>query len=146
MALENLTPAVRVEAILNGEDIQPATRLEYFLQKAATSGGSETEPLIVDLTDATNMLTAQPANGGLDYNTSADLTDAIAAFGARPVFIMFNGVVYDSDTSQYVIDDTTALFGLVTGLSENMLTVTSYILDNDEATAICNYYIYTFTP
>lgn len=36
MALEDLTPAVREEAILNGDEITPATRLEYFLQKAAT--------------------------------------------------------------------------------------------------------------
>ena len=36
MALEDLTPAVRVEAILNGDEITPANRLEYFLQKAAT--------------------------------------------------------------------------------------------------------------
>ena len=36
MALEDLTPAVRVESILNGDEITPANRLEYFLQKAAT--------------------------------------------------------------------------------------------------------------
>lgn len=146
MALENLTPAVRVEAILNGEDIQPATRLEYFLQKAATCGGSETEPLIVDLTDATNTLMTQPEAGGLDYRTTVDLTDAVAAFGTRPVFVMFNGVIYDGDTSQYVIDATRALFSLVNGVSEGSLIVTSYILDNDEAAVLCNYFIYTFTP
>lgn len=38
--LENLTPAVRVEEILDGADIEPATRLEYFLKKAAAGGGS----------------------------------------------------------------------------------------------------------
>lgn len=145
MALENLTPAVRVEAILNGDEIQPANRLEYFLQKAATSG-SENTPFIVDLTDATNTLASQPTDGSLDYATNADLTDAVAAFGTRPVFIMFNGVVYNSDTSQYEIDDTSPRFGLVNGLIDDLLIITSYILDNDEATAICNYYIYTFTP
>ena len=35
MALTDLTPAVRGEAILDGADIDPATRLEYFLSKAA---------------------------------------------------------------------------------------------------------------
>jgi len=35
MALEDLTPFVRVETILDGADIEPATRLEYFLKKAA---------------------------------------------------------------------------------------------------------------
>ena len=40
MALENLDPAVRIEEILDGQDIEPATRLEYFLKKAAEGGGS----------------------------------------------------------------------------------------------------------
>lgn len=31
-----LDPAVRIEEILNGDDIKPANRLEYFLKKAAT--------------------------------------------------------------------------------------------------------------
>lgn len=40
MSLGNdLTPVVREESILNGEDITPATRLEYFLAKAAEGGG-----------------------------------------------------------------------------------------------------------
>lgn len=38
MALEDLNPAVRVEEILDGADIEPANRLEYFLKKAAGSG------------------------------------------------------------------------------------------------------------
>ena len=38
--LENLEPAVRLEAILDGQDIAPATRLEYFLKKAAEGGGN----------------------------------------------------------------------------------------------------------
>lgn len=37
--LENLEPAVRLEAILDGQDIEPVTRLEYFLKKAAEGGG-----------------------------------------------------------------------------------------------------------
>jgi len=32
----DLDPAVRIEEILNGDDIEPANRLEYFLKKAAT--------------------------------------------------------------------------------------------------------------
>lgn len=39
MALENLEPATRIESILDGEDIAPATRLEYFLKQAAAGGG-----------------------------------------------------------------------------------------------------------
>lgn len=36
MALDDLTPAVREEAILAGGDITPVTRLEYFLAQAAS--------------------------------------------------------------------------------------------------------------
>lgn len=40
MSLGNdLTPVVREETILNGGDITPATRLEWFLAKAAEGGG-----------------------------------------------------------------------------------------------------------
>ena len=39
MALENPTPVTRPESILNGDDITPVTRKEYFLQKAASEGG-----------------------------------------------------------------------------------------------------------
>lgn len=40
MSLGNdLTPVVREETILNGGDITPATRLEWFLSKAAEGGG-----------------------------------------------------------------------------------------------------------
>lgn len=39
MALENLTPENRVERLLSGADIEPATRLEYFLKQAGSGGG-----------------------------------------------------------------------------------------------------------
>lgn len=42
MALENLTPENRVERLLSGADLDPATRLEYFLKQAG-SGGSGSE-------------------------------------------------------------------------------------------------------
>lgn len=40
MALENLTPVIRPEKILNGEAIEPVTRKEYFMQKGASGGGA----------------------------------------------------------------------------------------------------------
>lgn len=38
--MKELTPITRKEKILNGEDLEPITRLEYFLQKAIGEGGS----------------------------------------------------------------------------------------------------------
>lgn len=39
MALTDLTPVTRMESILNGDDIEPVTREEYFVQQAASGGG-----------------------------------------------------------------------------------------------------------
>ena len=36
----SLKPVKRLEMILDGQDIEPVTRLEYFLKKAAEGGGS----------------------------------------------------------------------------------------------------------
>lgn len=47
VGLENLEPANRIEAILNGEDIAPATRLEYFLKQAAAGGGGGEAALVI---------------------------------------------------------------------------------------------------
>lgn len=51
MALENLEPATRIEAILDGEEIAPATRLEYFLAKAAEGGGGASDFIITVTVD-----------------------------------------------------------------------------------------------
>ena len=49
--LENLEPAVRIEEILDGQDIEPATRLEYFLKKAAEGGGGGSGVIYFDITE-----------------------------------------------------------------------------------------------
>lgn len=82
MALENLTPVVRVEEILNGDNVAPATRLEYFLKKASeSSGGGGAEPLLVGTTFVDNVIT-------LD-KTYKQIRDAILA-GSSVVIQMPN--------------------------------------------------------
>ena len=44
MALENLTPSNRLEAILDGGDVTPSNRREYFIQKAMSAGGGSDLP------------------------------------------------------------------------------------------------------
>lgn len=59
MALEDLTPAVREEAILDGADIDPATRLEYFMKKAANE-----VPKPTGVSDAGKVLTVNEDGDG----------------------------------------------------------------------------------
>lgn len=42
MSMENLTPITREEKIVSGEDLEPITRMEYFLKKygGGTGGGT----------------------------------------------------------------------------------------------------------
>lgn len=69
MALEDLTPAVRVEEILDGSDIEPATRLEYFMKKAANevpkpAGSSDAGKVVTVNSGGTAYELATPASGG----------------------------------------------------------------------------------
>lgn len=82
MALSNLTPVTRPEAILDGSEITPVTRREYFLQKAATSGGGGAEVLTVTLSydDVTD--------DGFTYVADVSVDDTIAAMEAGKIVIV----------------------------------------------------------
>lgn len=56
MALENLSPIVREERLLAGEDLEPANRLEYFLKQAGSggSGSVEYDPVLAETTKSVN--------------------------------------------------------------------------------------------
>lgn len=69
MSLGNdLTPAVREESILNGGDITPATRLEWFLAKAAEGGGggggSVYSPVLAQTTKSVSSHWVSSFSGG----------------------------------------------------------------------------------
>lgn len=77
MALEDLNPAVRVEEILDGADIEPATRLEYFMKKAANevpkpAGSSDAGKVMTVNEDGDGYELTTPS-GGLPSYTSADV-------------------------------------------------------------------------
>lgn len=61
MALENLQAATRIEAILNGDDITPATRREYFLKRAAN------EVPAIASGDAGKVLTVNAGETGVEW-------------------------------------------------------------------------------
>lgn len=66
MALEDLTPVTRTEAILDGDEISPVTRMEYFLGKAANE-----VPKPVGVSDAGKVLTVNAAGDGFELDTPA---------------------------------------------------------------------------
>lgn len=78
MALEDLNPAVRVEEILDGADIEPETRLEYFMKKAANevpkpAGSSDAGKVVTVNEDGDGFELAESGGGsGLPEYTSAD--------------------------------------------------------------------------
>ena len=64
MALEDLTPVTRTEAILDGDDISPVTRMEYFLGKAANE-----VPKPEGVSDAGKVLTVNETGDGFELDT-----------------------------------------------------------------------------
>lgn len=131
MALEDLTPAVRVEAILDGADIDPANRLEYFLKQAANevpkpatsdayhkisvsaSGEYELTPVLFARGSGTDSIVA------IDTETTGD--DPCTATGLKA---FSGGVISEaagkasfaygartSGTSTQAVGDTSAAFG-----------------------------------
>lgn len=90
MALSNLDPVTREEAILNSEEITPISRSEYFLQKAInkvpTPDGAE---------DAGKVPTVNSAGTGFTLETPAA--------GGSGVFIVTITTTYDETLQQTVI-------------------------------------------
>lgn len=64
MALENLSPVVREERLLAGEDLEPANRLEYFLKQAGSGGYFER---IDETVPSFNTLEATVKSGSIPY-------------------------------------------------------------------------------
>lgn len=72
-ALENLDPAVRIEGILDGRDIEPATRLEYFLKKAAEGGGGSGS--VIHIVKATGEVNVESAEGSDIVTMNSDVDE-----------------------------------------------------------------------
>lgn len=56
MALENLSPIVREERLLAGEDLEPANRLEYFLKQAGSGGSGSAVFDFVIINNGTDLI------------------------------------------------------------------------------------------
>ena len=73
MALEDLTPVTRTEAILDGDDISPVTRMEYFLGKAANEVPKIAQQFGLDTSVRVNMMSVVHAS-----STAVNLTRSLA--------------------------------------------------------------------
>lgn len=71
MSLENLSPIVRSERLLAGEDLEPVTRLEYFLKQAGSGGGFPVPSPAA--ADTGKVLTAN--NGAVEWKPSVTVFD-----------------------------------------------------------------------
>lgn len=90
MALSNLDPVTREEAILNSEDITPVNRSEYFLQKAVNK-----VPAPDGAGDAGKVPTVNSAGDGFTLETPAA--------GGSGVLIVTITTTYDETLQQTVI-------------------------------------------
>ena len=98
MALEDLNPAVRVEEILDGADIEPATRLEYFMKKAANevpkpAGSSDAGKVVTVNEDGDGFELAEAAAGGV-INVHVD--EVTAAGNSADMAIIVDGTELSS--------------------------------------------------
>lgn len=122
MALSNLTPVTRPEAILDGTDRAPVTRREYFMKKAATSGGA----FYINISE------------GEGDTLTADQTfaDIMAAYNAGSVLI---GVITDSNMLAELIDDDpdngVVQFSTIDVDSTGVSKTTFYINSDDTVTS-----------
>lgn len=139
MALTDLTPATRIEEILAGEEISPATRLEYFLQQAAQGGGGSA-PVVLDLTGVTpNIIAVDPGASGSLAAATVYLPDtvhgfdaAVSAFGtAEVVFMMPLIVPAGVDEWAFESDDAIYRYVAITASSDDGQITALGLYDND---------------
>lgn len=91
MALEDLNPAVRVEEILDGADIEPATRLEYFMKKAANevpkpAGSSDAGKVVTVNEDGDGYELAEPGTGLPEIAGVSDAGKVVAVNAAGSAY------------------------------------------------------------
>lgn len=157
--MPDLTPSVRVEGILSGADITPATRLEYFLSKAANeipkpAGVSDAGKVLTVKADGSGFELATPSGGAplLLVVDGADVTIDVATGGHEILIsgvaagagdfiaavandhvrggIIYGPIEYDSNDSVYVMTDSQQYYSEIIGCDEGIYSVVSYTDSN----------------
>ena len=99
MALENLTPSNRLEEILDGGDVTPSNRREYFIQKAMSAGGGSGLPEYTSA-DKGKVLTIGEGEGSV---TTVVVPEQTMAVSDDP------SPVVGADSSAFVVGATAVL-------------------------------------
>lgn len=158
--MPDLSPSVRVEGILSGADITPATRLEYFLSKAANeipkpTGVSDAGKVLTVKADGSGFELATPSGGGPQFievlGASTLVLDATvpsiyisaevagagdfmdAAFTGKSSMISY-GRIYTDNGSLVMDDQEVSANGYIVGFDGGgyPITVGSYLDGNDK--------------
>lgn len=130
-SLSDLVPATRMEAILNGGDISPVTREEYFVKKAVTNAEDLPAVTAADNGDVLTVVSGEwakaDAPSGLPEVTAADNGDVLtvvsgewakAAPAGGGLVVNITGEEV-GQTTEYVMDKT--LSQIVTALSSGIM-------------------------
>ena len=171
MALENLTPGVRTEMILNGDEITPATRLEYFLQKAANEvpkpeAGDAGKVLAVNSDEDGYELIEPEAGGGVPVIDLTTVTPTQIRYSGGVLSVRVSGVpavavgILQSndvvavklpyafyENNAYDFDPDTPFLTLVASWEyENDLRLKACnFCDDDQGNVVYTYYDFVFT-
>ena len=157
MALENLQAATRIEAILNGDNITPATRREYFLKRAANEvpkpgGVSDAGKVPVVNSEGTGFNLATPAadlngygveiteeNGSYSvfaydgFDTLADLYDAFVDSTRVKTLRLYGS---EESGAGYAYTGTNAKFWKTSTLDGDVYHLTAYFFGARSTNAV----------
>lgn len=80
----SIEPYNRAERILSGEDLEPTTRLEYFMKEAASGGGGGGGADVITVTLSYDDVT----DDGFTYVSDISVDDTISAMAAGKIVIV----------------------------------------------------------
>lgn len=158
--MPDLSPSVRVEGILSGADITPATRLEYFLSKAANEipkpvGASDAGKVLTVKADGSGFELATPTGGTPQYLEVLDASTLVLDATVPSIYIaavvegatafmdaFYNGKtsmisygrIYTDNGSLVMDDQEVSAYGYFVGVDGGgyPITVGSYLDENNK--------------
>lgn len=133
MAIE---PVTRKERILSGEDIEPVTRLEYFLKNSGGGGGSSGLPAYSS-SDIGKVLTVDAGEG--QFLPAEDFIPS-QVLNFEDAGALLEQIMVDEDTFQQVISATYSVEGRVNTLLPNTTPEGVHVLVSEDGNVAIGYF------